>query len=120
MEQTGIHRGWLANSAAGDGRGLAEASDPPVGPDGPARGWSPRMADPAEGELAREIGRRLARERTARGWSHERLARRLGVDRTAIGRWERGSRQVPLHRLLQLARLMEIRVEALLPDEGSW
>ncbi|MGI9254052.1 MAG: helix-turn-helix domain-containing protein [Thermomicrobiales bacterium] len=78
----------------------------------------PRLArweDPEQVALAQHVGARLAEERQARGWSQADLAERLGVDRTAVGRWERGNRAVPLHRLIVAARLFALPVERLLP-----
>ena len=48
-----------------------------------------------ETELSRdgvllELGRRIVRLRTERGWSQGALARRLGMSRCRLGKWERG------------------------------
>jgi DNA-binding XRE family transcriptional regulator len=96
-----INPGWMAPWALG-----AEAVPRPR---------IHRDEDPEHLALAAHVGRRLAEERQTRGWSQQDLADRLGVDRTAVGRWERGARTIPLHRLMAAARLFDVSVQALLP-----
>jgi ribosome-binding protein aMBF1 (putative translation factor) len=97
-----VNPGWLTLR---DSREGAEAPRPRVH----------REDDPAHLALAAHIGAQLIEERRIRGWSQQDLADRLGVDRTAVGRWERGARTMPLHRLMAAARLFGVSVEALLP-----
>lgn len=78
-----------------------------------------RIADPAQDALAGYVGARLARLRTERGWSQAELGRRLGVTRTAVGRWERGLRQMPLDRVVAAARVFGVGFDALLPDAAA-
>jgi transcriptional regulator with XRE-family HTH domain len=51
---------------------------------------------------------RLARRRKACGYSQEQLADRLGVDRTSIGRWERGETDPQAFLWPRLAGLLEV------------
>lgn len=60
----------------------------------------------------------LAKRRTTLGYSQEKLARLVGVDRTTIGRWESGriSPQPPQRRGLAVA--LEVSLQEL-DDLGS-
>jgi transcriptional regulator with XRE-family HTH domain len=50
-----------------------------------------------------EVGRRIREARLAHGWTHEELARRVGVNWRTVQRWQKG--QLP--RLGTLVRLAE-------------
>lgn len=64
--------------------------------------------------IANKLGKAIARERTARQLTQEQLAEMLGVEQETISRFERGLTLPPLMRLIQLADIFEVPVEALL------
>ncbi|WP_454808324.1 helix-turn-helix domain-containing protein [Paraburkholderia fungorum] len=64
--------------------------------------------------IANRIGRAIARERTARELTQEQLAEHLGVEQETISRFERGLTLPPLQRLIQLADIFDLPLEALL------
>jgi transcriptional regulator with XRE-family HTH domain len=51
--------------------------------------------------------------REARDWSQAELARRVGVERTTLLRWERGATP-PLGKLLALSQVLETTLDALI------
>ena len=64
------------------------------------------------------IGERIARARRARRMTQEGLAGEIGCDRSAIARWEAGSRMPRLSHLLTLCRVLGCAPGSLLPDGG--
>lgn len=58
----------------------------------------------AEGDVKVRFGMRLRRLRRERGWSQERLAHIVGLDRSYVGGVERGERNVSLTNICLLAR----------------
>ncbi|MCL4667856.1 helix-turn-helix domain-containing protein [Burkholderia pseudomallei] len=64
--------------------------------------------------IANKLGKAIARERTAREFTQEQLAEMLGVEQETISRFERGLTLPPLPRLIQLADIFEVPLEALL------
>lgn len=67
--------------------------------------------------LYRLIGRNVRDARDAAGATQEDLAEAIGVTRTSITNLERGEQRPPLHRLLRLARSLEVSLTDLVP---SW
>lgn len=64
--------------------------------------------------VANKLGKAIARERAARELTQEQLAELLGVEQETISRFERGSTLPPLPRLIQLADIFELPLDALL------
>ncbi len=64
--------------------------------------------------LRRQLGLRIVRARQRRGWNQEALARRMGVSRSVLGRWERGICAPSLEALVKLAEVLEVAVDELL------
>jgi transcriptional regulator with XRE-family HTH domain len=63
-----------------------------------------------------EIGARIRRERVARGWTHEELAARMGVNWRTVHRWQAG--QLPaLETLKRLADVLGVAPGYLLRTE---
>ncbi len=70
-------------------------------------------------DAAPTIGERIIRARLARRMTQEMLAGEIGCDRSAIARWEAGSRMPRLSHLLTLSRVLRCAPAALLPDGVS-
>jgi transcriptional regulator with XRE-family HTH domain len=70
-----------------------------------------RLAERSDPEIARELGRRLARVRKSAGLTQGDAAERAGLDRTTISRAERGDNP----NLLTVVRLLRVygRLDAL-------
>lgn len=64
------------------------------------------------------IGWNVRKLRVPKGWSQERLALESNVDRTYIGKVERGSENVTILTLEIIARALEVPVAALLMEPG--
>jgi transcriptional regulator with XRE-family HTH domain len=69
---------------------------------------------PSNQELRWELGRRIVRLRSGRGWSRDQLARRLRVTRERLGHWERGSHAPPMVALIDLGRVLEVSMDELM------
>jgi transcriptional regulator with XRE-family HTH domain len=67
------------------------------------------------------LGWNLRTLRVAKGLSQERLALEAGIDRSYVGRVERGSENVTLQRLESFATVLGVTVAELLtaPERGS-
>jgi transcriptional regulator with XRE-family HTH domain len=70
------------------------------------------------GRVGAAVGARLARnvaaERVRHGWSQAEFAERLGVGRTTVGGWESGVRQIGVDHLVELCRVLDVGLAALL------
>lgn len=66
-----------------------------------------------------EIGARLRTARKARGWTIEQMSQIGKIKAVVIGSYERGSRNMPLSRLGELAQILNVDVEYLLGIEPS-
>ena len=58
--------------------------------------------------LQETLGRRIVAVRTARGWSQGELARRLGVPRDRVSKWERGRNAPTLQDLAALSDVLGV------------
>ncbi|MEV6671948.1 helix-turn-helix transcriptional regulator [Streptomyces sp. NPDC051162] len=56
---------------------------------------------------------RLTERRKALGYSQEKLAEKLGVDRTSVGRWERGEADPQPHNRPRLANVLKVPTSSL-------
>ena len=61
-----------------------------------------------------EVGRRIRLARKARGWTISEMAAIGGIKAVVIGSYERGSRNMPLSRLGEIAEVLNVDVEYLL------
>lgn len=69
----------------------------------------------------REVGRRVSVYRTEKRMSRSALARKIGVHRNTLSRWERGLQSVRLIELLRVADILELSFMLLLPaPEFVW
>jgi transcriptional regulator with XRE-family HTH domain len=66
---------------------------------------------------AEALGERIVRLRQRRGWSRVELARRLGVRRDRLAKWELGKNPPPLAMLAPLARALGMTVDELVTGE---
>jgi transcriptional regulator with XRE-family HTH domain len=66
-----------------------------------------------------EIGARLRSARKARGWTIQEMSEIGEIKAVVIGSYERGSRNMPLSRLGELARILNVSVEYLLGIETT-
>ena len=66
---------------------------------------------------ARALGERIVRFRGGRGWSRVDLARRLGVRRDRLAKWELGKNPPPLAMLAPLARALGVTLDELVTGE---
>ena len=67
--------------------------------------------------LLRTVGARLRKARRARGISQEQLALAAGLDRSFVSGLERGEFNVSLLVLAKLARVLGVRLSALVGDD---
>jgi transcriptional regulator with XRE-family HTH domain len=67
-----------------------------------------------EAELRRDFGRRIVQMRMERGMSQIDFARKLGIDRSRLGKWERGLHSPSFAQLLDLAKVLEASLDELL------
>jgi transcriptional regulator with XRE-family HTH domain len=67
--------------------------------------------------VLKKVGTRLRKLRTAKGWSQERLALAVDMDRSYVSGLERGEFNMSLITLAKLARALDVRLGALVdPD----
>lgn len=63
---------------------------------------------------------RIKEARTAKGWTQEELASRLGVTQPQIGRWETGDGDIKGAKLIELSEVLGVTVSYILGvSEGS-
>ncbi len=63
-----------------------------------------------------DISRQIQELRKSQGLSQEQLAEAVSVSRQAVSKWESGQSQPDLDKLLQLSRVFDLSVDALLSD----
>jgi transcriptional regulator with XRE-family HTH domain len=66
-------------------------------------------------DLAKELGKKIRVARKLRGISQENLALMCRVDRSYMGRIERGEANLTLEKLYQVAQSLDCEPSALLP-----
>jgi len=71
----------------------------------------------AELKLRQEMGQRIVKRRSELGLSQVELARQLGVERSRLGKWERGLHSPLLKQVVVLARGLEMSSDELLTGE---
>jgi transcriptional regulator with XRE-family HTH domain len=72
-----------------------------------------------EEALRRELGGRIAEVRSRLRISQGALARRLGITRTRLGRWEKGSHAPSLVQLVRLGLALRTTVDELLTGQAT-
>jgi transcriptional regulator with XRE-family HTH domain len=66
-----------------------------------------------------ELGARIMRLRGEKGWDRAVLARKLGVSRDRLSKWERGENAPSLEILVLLGTLLEVTVDELVTGKPS-
>ena len=66
-----------------------------------------------------ELYEKLYELRRASGMSQEELAEKLGVSRQAVSKWESGATQPELSKLIELSKIYQVSVDALLSLEHA-
>ena len=80
-----------------------------------------QMTPDLESRFYRELARLLVAKRKLRGITQQDLARRAGVHRNTLARWEDGLGHIPLYMLLRIADILSCNHLALLPGrEYVW
>jgi transcriptional regulator with XRE-family HTH domain len=72
-----------------------------------------------ESQFAKRIGKALANQRLSKGYTQERVAELIGVEQETISRFERGATVPPLLRLIDLAELYHVPLDALVRAGSS-
>ncbi len=62
------------------------------------------------------VGRRIRYYLLKRGWSQEKLAEMADMDRTYVGRIERGEKNIGIENLVRLAKTLGVRVAGLVKE----
>lgn len=60
---------------------------------------------------------RLKELRMERSWTQGQLAKKMGVTRTAVAKWETGKAYPATEKLIELARIFECPIDYLLCDK---
>ncbi len=61
-----------------------------------------------------DLGRRVRKQRTQRGWTQEALAERVNVSTSFVGHVERGTRKASLETLVAIANVLNVSLDYLL------
>jgi len=79
------------------------------------------MSDERKGRsgFREDFGQRLAGLRARKGWSQGDLARRLGVPRWKVGKWEQGCYSPAAEELVPLSEVLTVPVGELLTGEST-
>ena len=67
-------------------------------------------------KLSVEIGQLIRKQRTQQGITQESLALQCGIDRSYMGRIERGEVNLTVEKLYEIANTLEVHVRDLLPE----
>ncbi|MBX2868817.1 MAG: helix-turn-helix domain-containing protein [Acidiferrobacterales bacterium] len=65
------------------------------------------------------FGRNLRAIRKSKGFSQERLAHDAGIDRSYVGKVERGEVNITIEKIYILARCLKCSPKDLIPDDGN-
>ncbi|MEG0271208.1 MAG: helix-turn-helix transcriptional regulator, partial [Clostridia bacterium] len=61
-----------------------------------------------------DMGMRVRKQRTARRWTQEQLAEKIGVSTSFVGHIERGSRKASLETMVSLANVLKVNLDYLM------
>lgn len=68
-------------------------------------------------EFDKQIGGRIRRERTLRGWSLQAMAAKVGISYQQLQKYERGLNSLSGWRMARIARVLEVPTALLLGDD---
>jgi len=71
------------------------------------------------GELAKALGRNIREVRKKKGYSQDAFALAAGIDRSYIGRVERGEVNITVEKLYEIAAVLECEPASLLPTQAT-
>ncbi|CAO1660020.1 helix-turn-helix domain-containing protein [Halomonas sp. NPDC076908] len=71
------------------------------------------------GELAKTLGQNIREERKKKGFSQDAFALAAGIDRSYIGRVERGEVNITVEKLYEIAAVLQCEPASLLPDQTT-
>lgn len=70
-------------------------------------------------KLARALGKKIRVQRKEKGFSQDAFALVCGIDRSYMGRIERGEVNITVEKLYKLASTLECEAASLLPSRSS-
>lgn len=70
-------------------------------------------------QLAKALGERIRTQRKSKGFSQDALAHSCNVDRSYMGRIERGEVNITVEKLYRIANVLECEPQYLLPEKLS-
>ncbi|XGA81380.1 helix-turn-helix transcriptional regulator [Halomonas sp. CH40] len=70
------------------------------------------------GELATALGRNIREKRKMAGYSQEAFALAAGIDRSYVGRIERGEVNITVEKLYEIAAVLQCEPASLLPSKA--
>ncbi|MCD1587373.1 MULTISPECIES: helix-turn-helix domain-containing protein [unclassified Halomonas] len=71
------------------------------------------------GELAKALGSNIRKKRKEEGFSQEAFALAVGIDRSYMGRIERGEVRITVEKLYELAVVLHCEPASLLPAQDT-
>ncbi|UTA79270.1 helix-turn-helix transcriptional regulator [Halomonas sp. XH26] len=71
------------------------------------------------GELATTLGRNIREKRKKKGYSQDAFALATGIDRSYIGRVERGEVNITVEKLYEIAAVLQCEPASLLPAQTT-
>jgi len=71
------------------------------------------------GELATTLGRNIREKRKKKGFSQDAFALAAGIDRSYIGRVERGEVNITVEKLYEIAAVLHCEPASLLPTQTT-
>lgn len=75
--------------------------------------------DEPEKKLRREVGRRIAKARMEQKLTQMQLARKLGIERSRLGKWEQGLHAPLLKQLAALSQVLSLSLDELILGRPS-
>ncbi len=67
-----------------------------------------------------DLGKNIKNMRRKRGLTQEELGKKIGVEKSAVSRWESGERKPSIDHINNIALMLEIPLGALLSDNDSY